>query len=63
MMFIDYTAPGYSRGDVIKIKGKSMPFKIVDIMEEDGKNLYLVKQIQEYIIEENQIVKLIKQSK
>ena len=63
MMFIDYTAPNYSRGDIVKIKGKSIPFKIADIFEEDGKTLYLVKQVQEYIIEEDQITKLIKQSK
>ena len=58
---MDLTSPGFSKGDLIKIKGKSLPFKIADIFEEDGKTLYLVKQIQEYIIEEDQIVKLIKQ--
>jgi hypothetical protein len=60
-MVMDLTSPGFSKGDLIKIKGKSLPFKIADIFEEDGKTLYLVKQIQEYIIEEDQIVKLIKQ--
>ena len=60
---MDLTTPNYSKGDIIKIKGKSLPFKITDIFEEDNKTLYLVKQIQEYIIEEDQITKLIKQSK
>jgi hypothetical protein len=62
-MVMDLTTPNYSKGDIIKIKGKSLPFKITDIFEEDNKTLYLVKQIQEYIIEEDQITKLIKQSK
>jgi hypothetical protein len=62
-MVMDLTTPNYSKGDIIKIKGKSLPFKITDIIEEDNKTLYLVKQIQEYIIEEDQITKLIKQSK
>jgi hypothetical protein len=62
-MVMDLTTPNYSKGDIIKIKGKSLPFKITDIFEENNKTLYLVKQIQEYIIEEDQITKLIKQSK
>ena len=60
-MVMDLTARRYSRGDIIKVKGKSVPFRITDIFEEDGKILYLVKQVQEYIIEEDQITKLIKQ--
>lgn len=59
-MVMDYTAPRYDRGDIVKIKGKSLPFKITDVLEEDGKILYLVKQIQEYIIEDDQITKKIK---
>lgn len=62
-MVMDYTASRYDRGDVVKIRGKSLPFKIVDILEEEGKILYLVKQIQEYIIEDDQITKLIKTKK
>ncbi len=62
-MVMDLTTPNYSKGDIIKIKGKSVPFKITEIIEEDNKNLYLVKAVQEYIIEEDQITKLIKQSK
>jgi hypothetical protein len=60
-MVMDYTAPRYDRGDVVKIKGKALPFKITEVLEEDGKILYLVKQIQEYIVEDEQIVKLINQ--
>ena len=60
MMFIDYTAPRHSIGDVVKVKGKAKPFKIVDIMEdEDGTILYLVRQVQEYIINSEQITKTI----
>ena len=58
---MDYTAPRYGRGDIVKIKGKSNPFKVTDVLEEDGKILYLVKQVQEYIVEDDQITKLIKQ--
>lgn len=60
-MVMDYTAPCYSKNDIIKIKGKSMLFKIVDILEEEGKHLYLVRATQEYIIDDDQITKLIKQ--
>jgi hypothetical protein len=59
-MVMDYTAPRYDRGDIVKIKGKALPFKITDVLEEDGKILYLVKQVQEYIIEDDQITKKIK---
>ena len=38
-----------------------MLFKIVDILEEEGKHLYLVRATQEYIVEDEQITKLIKQ--
>lgn len=47
-------------GDVVKIKGKRATFKIKDMMEdEQGKLLYLVRSVQEYIIDEDQIEKLI----
>lgn len=60
-MFIDFTAPQYSKGDIVKVKGKSKPFKIVDIMEdEDGTILYLVQQVLEYIVDSEQITNLIK---
>ena len=63
-MFIDYTAPGYSMGDIVKIKGKARPFKIVDITEdEDGTILYLVRQVLEYLVDSEQITKLIKAKK
>lgn len=63
-MFIDYTAPQYSIGDIVKIKGKAKPFKIVDITEdEDGTILYLVQQVLEYLVDSEQITKLIKAKK
>jgi len=59
-MFIDLHAPGYMVGDVVKIKGKRATFKIKDMMEdEQGRLLYLVRSVQEYIIDEDQIEKLI----
>lgn len=55
-MFTDFTAPRYSRGDIVKIKRKSIPFKITDILEdEQGKVVYLVKAHIEFIIDEDQI--------
>jgi hypothetical protein len=59
-MFIDLHAPNYQVGDVVKIRGKRLQFKIKDMMEdEQGKLLYLVRSVQEYIIDEDQIEKLI----
>ena len=63
-MFIDYTAPQYSKGDIVKIKGKSQPFKVVDVTEdEDGTILYLVQQVLEYLVDSEQITNLIKVKK
>jgi hypothetical protein len=63
-MFIDYTAPQYTIGDIVKIKGKAQPFKIVDITEdEEGTILYLVQQVLEYLVDSEQITKLIKAKK
>ncbi len=63
-MFIDYTAPQYAIGDIVKIKGKAQPFKIVDITEdEEGVILYLVQQVLEYLVDSEQITKLIKAKK
>ena len=59
-MFIDLHAPSYQVGDGVKIRGKRAVFKIKEVMEdEEGKLLYLVRSIQEYIIDEDQIEKLI----
>lgn len=55
-MFTDFTAPRYSRGDIVKIKRKSIPFKITDVLEdEQGEVVYLVKAHIEFIIDEDQI--------
>jgi len=61
MMFIDYTAPAYEKGDIIKIKGKAALFKIKKVIEDESGNiLYYVQSTQEYIIDEEQITKTIK---
>ncbi len=55
-MFTDFTAPRYCKGDMIKIKRKSIPFKITEVLEdEQGKIIYLVKAQIEFIIDEDQI--------
>ena len=65
-MFIDYTAPLFSKNDVVKIKGKSIPFKITDIVEEEatGEILYYVTGTIKFLISSDQITHTItKQTK
>lgn len=55
-MFIDLTAPGFSINDVVKLKRKSAPFKIIDIIEEEGGEiLYIVKSMQHYAVDVSKI--------
>jgi hypothetical protein len=55
-MFIDYTSPPYKKGDIVKLKRKRLPFKIIDIFEQDdGTYLYRCQTWQEYLVKDDQI--------